>query len=333
APAAARGERRAFECLDSGPRREPGAPARARPPAGGVRGELRRGHELALVDPAAGKRGARRGGEPVPALVQRPRAVRRGRPGRDRLLARSRGHRQGLRDGSGARPARAVARPARHRAGRNPLRSPQRRQRGGAAPARLPRRGRRFRRRLRPSRHVLVLRSLRYGVQLDAGLCRVRDWRRSDRGSLVRCADNRNVWRNLGHRFPHPYTPADADAWLAYVRGTPGCAQWAIEVDGLAVGGIGIEPGEGIFAKCARFGYWLGEPWWGRGIATAAASATADYVLERFDLVRLEAAVFEWNPASMRVLEKAGFEREAVLKRSVWKDGRIIDAVLYARLR
>jgi len=170
-------------------------------------------------------------------------------------------------------------------------------------------------------------------VQLDAGLCRVRDWRRSDRGSLVRCADNRNVWRNLGHRFPHPYTPADADAWLAYVRGTPGCAQWAIEVDGLAVGGIGIEPGEGIFAKCARFGYWLGEPWWGRGIATAAASATADYVLERFDLVRLEAAVFEWNPASMRVLEKAGFEREAVLKRSVWKDGRIIDAVLYARLR
>ncbi len=88
-----------------------------------------------------------------------------------------------------------------------------------------------------------------------------------------------------------------------------------------------------MYAKSARFGYWLGEPWWGRGIMTAAAKATADFVLAHYDFVRLEAAVFAWNPASMRVLEKAGFEREGVLRQSVWKDGRIADAVLYARLR
>ncbi|HEX7063417.1 MAG TPA: GNAT family protein [Woeseiaceae bacterium] len=170
-------------------------------------------------------------------------------------------------------------------------------------------------------------------MHLSCGACIVRDWRSSDRESLVTFANNVNVWRNLSHRFPHPYTAADADEWLAHVAGRPDTTSWALEVDGRAVGGIGIEPGEGVYAKSARFGYWLGEPWWGRGIMTAAAKATADFVLAHYDFVRLEAAVFAWNPASMRVLEKAGFEREGVLRQSVWKDGRIADAVLYARLR
>ncbi|HEX6528170.1 MAG TPA: GNAT family protein, partial [Burkholderiales bacterium] len=108
---------------------------------------------------------------------------------------------------------------------------------------------------------------------------------------------------------------------------------WVIEVDGCAAGGIGIDAGEGVHAKTARFGYWLGENCWGRGIMSSAAGATADYVFEHFDVARLEAPVFEWNPASMRVLEKCGFVREAVLRRSILKDGQLIDAVLYARLR
>ncbi len=170
-------------------------------------------------------------------------------------------------------------------------------------------------------------------MRLNCGPCLVRDWRTSDRESLVTFANNVNVWRNLSHRFPHPYTEADADEWLALVAGQPDATSWALEVEGRAVGGIGVEPGEGVYAKSARFGYWLGEPWWGRGIMTAAAKATANFVLAQYDFVRLEAAVFAWNPASMRVLEKAGFEREGVLRQSVWKDGRIADAVLYARLR
>lgn len=68
-------------------------------------------------------------------------------------------------------------------------------------------------------------------------------------------------------------------------------------------------------------------------IITAAVRATSDHVLAHFDVIRLEAPVFEWNPASMRVLEKCGFVREGVLRRSVLKDGQVIDAVLYARLR
>jgi len=170
-------------------------------------------------------------------------------------------------------------------------------------------------------------------LPLDCGACLVRPWRLDDKPSLLRHANNRNVWRNLAHRFPHPYTEADADTWLTRIAGQPGCLRWAIEVNGEAVGGIGAEPGEGIFGKTANFGYWLGEEYWGRGIMTAAARATANYALENLDLVRLEAPVFEWNPASMRVLEKCGFEREGIRRKGIFKDGQVIDAVMYARLR
>jgi [ribosomal protein S5]-alanine N-acetyltransferase len=169
-------------------------------------------------------------------------------------------------------------------------------------------------------------------MHLDCGLCIVRDWTTADRDALLRFANNRNVWRNLTHRFPHPYTAADADSWLARVNNATPSTHWAIEVDGCAAGGIGVELGEGVFAKSARFGYWLGESYWGRGIMTAAVRATSEYALSHFGLTRLEAPVFEWNPASMRVLEKCGFVREGVCRRSVYKDGAVIDTVLYARV-
>jgi ribosomal-protein-alanine N-acetyltransferase len=170
-------------------------------------------------------------------------------------------------------------------------------------------------------------------MNLDCGICTVRHWRASDKSALLRLADNRAVWRNLTHRFPHPYTEADADSWFAMLGASPNPTHWAIDIGGEAVGGIGVKIGEGVFVKSAEFGYWLGEPLWGRGIMSAAVRETSGYVLDHFDLVRLHAPVFEWNPASMRVLEKCGFVREAVLRKSVFKDGQIIDAILYALLR
>jgi RimJ/RimL family protein N-acetyltransferase len=167
-------------------------------------------------------------------------------------------------------------------------------------------------------------------MRIDCRTCVVRDWSRSDKASLVRHANNRNVWRNLTHLFPHPYTDANADAWFAHLESMPAPTHWAIEVEGSAVGGVGCTIGKGIREKSARFGYWLGEPYWGRGIVTAAVQRVAPYVLEHFPLVRLESPVFAWNPASMRVLEKCGFVRECVHRASVLKDGEIIDEVLYA---
>jgi RimJ/RimL family protein N-acetyltransferase len=161
----------------------------------------------------------------------------------------------------------------------------------------------------------------------------MRHWAPGDKSSLVQYANDRTVWRNLTHRFPHPYTSADADFWLGQVTTMPRPTHWAIEVDGQAVGAVGVEPGDGVFAKSGRFGYWLGRPFWGRGIMTAAVRAITDHVFHNFEVARLEAAVFEWNPSSMRVLEKCHFVREGVLRKSVFKDGELIDAVLYSRLR
>ena len=147
---------------------------------------------------------------------------------------------------------------------------------------------------------------------------------------LVRFADNRKIWRNLTHTFPHPYTEADADDWLAQMAAMAEPTSWAIEIESQAVGGIGVTLGEGVFSQSANFGYWLGEPYWGRGIMTEVARAVAPYVMSHFGLCRLEAAVFAWNPASMRVLEHCGFVREGVSEASVFKDGEVIDRVVYA---
>ena len=161
----------------------------------------------------------------------------------------------------------------------------------------------------------------------------MRDWSRADKQSLLRVANDRDIWLNLTHRFPHPYTGADADLWFTGLERTAAPTHWAIAVEEEAVGGIGFEPGEGVYGKSAHFGYWLGKRHWGRGLMTAAVRATAAYIFERFEVERLEAPVFQWNPASMRVLEKCGFVREGVLRRSVLKDGQLIDSVLYARVR
>ena len=104
-------------------------------------------------------------------------------------------------------------------------------------------------------------------------------------------------------------------------------------VEGAAVGGIGLDLRSDIFRRSAEIGYWLGEPFWGRGLTTEAVRAVTDYAFETFDLRRIDAGVFEWNRASMRVLEKAGYTCEARLRKSITKEGQTIDQLIYARVR
>jgi ribosomal-protein-alanine N-acetyltransferase len=166
----------------------------------------------------------------------------------------------------------------------------------------------------------------------EAPLAEVRPWQDEDRASLVRHANNRSVWRNLKDRFPHPYTDEDAGHWLALARTDPVKTGFAIEVEGQCAGGIGLVSLADVHARCAHIGYWLGEPFWGRGIMTAVVRAVSDHALAQRGFLRLEAPVFAWNPASMRVLEKCGYVREGVLRKSVFKDGEVIDSMLYARV-
>jgi ribosomal-protein-alanine N-acetyltransferase len=169
-------------------------------------------------------------------------------------------------------------------------------------------------------------------MRIDTAIpnCVLRPWHVADKAALVRHANNRKVWRNLTDAFPHPYTEADADAWFE-VASRPGrSVHLAIEVDGSAVGGLGAIAGEGVACATAQFGYWLGEAHWGKGLATAAARALVARITSMKLFARLEAPVFEWNPPSMRVHEKAGFTREGVLRHSVTKDGQLIDSVMFA---
>jgi RimJ/RimL family protein N-acetyltransferase len=152
----------------------------------------------------------------------------------------------------------------------------------------------------------------------------------SDAQNLVRHANNINVWMNLTDRFPNPYTLGDAREWLKQNVGASPETHFAIEVDRCYAGGIGFRLHEGEHRLSAEIGYWLGEQFWGMGIATEALAAVARYAIAEHNLIRLHARVFEWNPASMRVLEKCGFVREAVLRRSVIKDNRVIDEMIYA---
>jgi RimJ/RimL family protein N-acetyltransferase len=154
----------------------------------------------------------------------------------------------------------------------------------------------------------------------------------SDKASLVRHANNPRIWRNVRDAFPHPYTDADAEAFIA---GASSGRDWAyaIEVNGEAAGGIGIHRREDVERYSVEMGYWLGETLWGRGIATAAVQTLSQYILRNTEIFRIYAYVYAWNPASIRVLEKAGFEREAILRRSVVKDGVVLDRALYALTR
>jgi RimJ/RimL family protein N-acetyltransferase len=155
----------------------------------------------------------------------------------------------------------------------------------------------------------------------------------SDAPNIVKHGNNFNVWINLTDRFPHPYTLPHAHAWLKHhVRTTPETS-FAIEVDGEYVGGIGFDPQQGERRLSAEIGYWLGERYWGIGIATEALRGMTEYAFANHNLVRLYAHVFEWNIASIRVLEKCGYVREAILRRSVIKDNQIIDEMIYAFVR
>jgi RimJ/RimL family protein N-acetyltransferase len=165
---------------------------------------------------------------------------------------------------------------------------------------------------------------------LKLGSCEVRSWSTRDVSSLVEHANNRKIWINLRDRFPHPYSRRDARTFIAAVRSRDPETLFAIAVGGLAVGGIGFVLHEDVERVSAEIGYWLGEPFWGRGIATEALKAMTSYAIERHGLTRVYAVPFAWNTASARVLEKAGYVLEARLRRSAIKDGVVTDQLQYA---
>ncbi len=170
-------------------------------------------------------------------------------------------------------------------------------------------------------------------MRIDVGEWQIRSFRAQDTAALARYANNRNVSRNLRDAFPHPYTMAHAETWISFAAQQSTETDFAIASATELIGGIGLRLQRDVHRLSAEVGYWLGEPFWGRGIATALLRAFTEYAFAQFDLVRLYGYVYEWNPASARVMEKVGYTCEGRLQKSVVKDGQIMDQFLYAITR
>lgn len=170
-------------------------------------------------------------------------------------------------------------------------------------------------------------------IATDNPAVHLRPWTKSDYGALVRYGNNKAVWRGLTDMFPHPYTHDHAVDWVEVAGKSEPSIFLAIDLNSEAVGGAGVIARDGMEIHTGQFGYWLGEPYWGKGLATVCARALKRHAFSNLRYMRLEAPVFGWNIASMRVLEKAGFAREGVLRRSVLKDGQLLDQVIYAVIR
>jgi [ribosomal protein S5]-alanine N-acetyltransferase len=163
--------------------------------------------------------------------------------------------------------------------------------------------------------------------------CVIRGWLSSDRSSVARLANNPKVSANLRDAFPSPYTPEDADRFIAVASTRTPQTLFAIEVDGEAAGSIGLKLNEDVERISAELGYWLGEPYWGRGVMTRVVRAFSDWAFPAFSLHRIYALPYANNPASARVLEKAGFQCEGRLRRAAIKHGQVLDQLLYADVR
>ena len=160
-------------------------------------------------------------------------------------------------------------------------------------------------------------------------------WEEAFIPSVARYADNPRIAANLRDVFPWPYAEEDA-AWFVrdcMARDGQNALFRAITADGACVGSISVAVGTDVYRRSGELGYWLAEPFWGRGIMTWAVEEICREAFAVFDIVRIFAEPYAYNTGSRRVLEKAGFTLEGVLRRSVLKNGRMHDSCIYALLR
>lgn len=170
------------------------------------------------------------------------------------------------------------------------------------------------------------------GVRIEGEGFRLRAWRQDDLDALLRHADDPQVPRGLSERFPHPYSRADGEAFLAGRVVDLRHPVFAIEIDGEACGGIAVRPQAGERAHGAELGYWLGRAHWGQGHMTRVVAAYVAWVVPALALRRIEANVLDTNPGSARVLEKNGFAEEGIRRAAVLKPDGLHDLRLFGRL-
>lgn len=157
----------------------------------------------------------------------------------------------------------------------------------------------------------------------------LRPWQQEDLDDLIQYANNPKIAQNLTNQFPYPYTRLAGAAFIEMAQASKPIHIMAISLDGKAIGAIGIHPQTDVWSYNAELGYWIAEPFWGKGLATQAVQQIVDYGFEHFELTRIFARPFGRNKGSQRVLEKAGFTLEASLPQTIFKNGQWEDELIY----
>ncbi len=161
----------------------------------------------------------------------------------------------------------------------------------------------------------------------------IRSWQEKDIPNLLLFANNEKVARNLRDQFPQPYTERDAITWIMLNKDLHPALNMAIVVDDKMAGGTGISIKDDIYRKNAEIGYWIGEPFWKKGIATEAVRQMVDHTFRNFEITRIYASTFDFNIASQKVLMKLGFNREARLRKALFRDDKYFDEIILSVLK
>jgi len=170
-------------------------------------------------------------------------------------------------------------------------------------------------------------------MELVEANIRLRPLRYADRERLSRLANNKKIWNTLRDMFPYPYQMADAEKFIDMIKQQDPQATFAIEYERKFVGVIGIILQQDVYRKSAEIGYWIGEPYWNKGISTVALKLMTAYGFKELNLEKLFAGVFEGNEASIRVLEKCGYQFEGVSRKAVFKNNKLIDELRFGKLK
>ncbi|WP_430748904.1 GNAT family N-acetyltransferase [Candidatus Enterococcus moelleringii] len=163
--------------------------------------------------------------------------------------------------------------------------------------------------------------------------CTLREWRLEDAKELAALLNNQKIQANLRDGLPYPYRKTDAEEFILTTLLTNRELSLAIVVEDRVIGSIGVFRQENIHVRTAEIGYYLGEPYWGKGLGTAALKQICQYIFETTDIVRLFAEPFSDNISSCRILEKAGFQLEGSLRKSVFKNGEFKDQQMYSLIK
>jgi len=159
---------------------------------------------------------------------------------------------------------------------------------------------------------------------------KLRPWAKEDLNNLVKHANNWNIAKNLTDKFPFPYIESNGQAFIEFATKDDPIHIFAIDIEGQAVGGIGIHPQEDIYRKNAELGYWLAEPFWGQDIISRAIKQILKFAFETYDIDRIFARPFGTNIPSQRVLEKNEFMLEGKFEKTLIKGGILMDELIYA---